>query len=156
MLNPSATVELVWQDESGSTAVTQLNCPSSIDNASIAVDAEALAAILAPLTGCTLVKIRVKYRSAFEAPVPASGSTPVTRTGIFFFSTGTTTPDSLVSVPAVKDSIIETTEPGAGVRIDLTNDDVIAFGDAVVSAGMSNPFGDVFELLFAAYIQSRV
>lgn len=156
MLKPTAIVELVWQDETGSTAVTQLSADSSLTVAEIDADAMALASILVPLTGATLVKSRIKYISVPETLVAASGSTPITRTGIFFFSTGPDTPDSLISVPSVKDGIVSTTFPTEGYGIDLSNSDVVAFGDAVTSNGISNPFGDVFVSLFAAYIQSRV
>jgi hypothetical protein len=156
VLKPSAVVELIWQDETGSTASTTLSAPSSLANEVIASDAEALGAILASLTGATLIKIRIKYVSVPEEPVTASGSTPITRTGIFFFSTGPSTPDSLVSVPSVKDSIVLDSGPSAGVGIDLSNSDVITFGAAVVDNGISNPFADDFTSLFAAYIQSRV
>jgi len=156
VLKPSAVVELIWQDETGSTASTTLSAPSSLTVSEIASDAEALGAILASLSDATLIKIRIKYVSAPEVPVAASGSTPITRTGIFFFSTGSSTPDSLVSVPAIKDSIVLDSGPAAGVGIDLSNSDVIAFGGAVVDNGISNPFADLFVSLFAAYIQSRV
>jgi len=156
VLRPNAVVELVWQDESGNTAVTQLNAPSSLTYAEIAADAQSLAAILASLTGAVLIKIRVKYSTAFEAPVPVISGTPITRTGLFFFSTGTTTPDTAISIPAVKDSIVVSTGPTSGIGIDLSNSDVIAFGDDVIANGISNPFADAVVSLFAAYIQSRV
>ena len=156
MLQVTAVVELVWQDASGSTAVTQLRYPSSLTHADIASDATAFGAILASLTGAVLITLRIKYRSEPYLPVLLTGGSPITRTGIFFFSTGESTPDALVSVPAIKDSVVLSSGPGAGVQIDLSNSDVVAFGDAVVTNGMSNPFADVFVSLFAAYIQSRV
>lgn len=156
MLRPNAVVELVWRDETGSRAVTQLNAQSSATYAEIDASATALASILASLTDAVLVEQRVRYKSAFETTSLAGGDTPITRTGIFFFSTGSSTPDSLISVPSIKDSILVTDGPMEGVGIDLSNADVIAFGDAVVSNGFSNPFGDVFDSLFAAYLQSRV
>src|SRR6185369_5933249 len=111
MLKPSAMVELVWQDETGSTAVTQLNIPSSLTVDEIDANATALASILVPLTGATLIKQRIKYTKAPEPLSPASDSTPITRTGAFFFTTGDDTPDAVIIVPAVKDSILDTTFP---------------------------------------------
>lgn len=156
MLKPSAVVELVWQDETGSTAATTIFASSSLTYAEIDANASALASILVPLTGAVLVKQRVKYVSVPEEPVSAGGSNPITRTGIFFFSTGSSTPDALVSVPALADSVVLDAGPLAGVGIDLSNSDVIAFAIAVLAGGFSNPFADVFDSLFAAYIQSRV
>jgi len=156
MLKPSAVVELIWQDATGSTGVTQLNAPSTLDREVIAADAAALAAIVVPLTNCSLIGIRVRYKTEPALPVLLTGGSPITKTGIFFFSTGPSTPDALVSVPALKDSVVLSSGPTAGVGIDLSNTDVMTFASAVVSGGMSNPFADVFTALFAAYIQSRV
>lgn len=156
MLVPVAAVELVWQDETGSTSVTTLFAPSSATLADIDAAAMAVASIFAPLTGCVLMKTRIKYKSVPSSPVVAGGSTPITRTGMFFFTTGGDNPDSLVSVPSLKDSVILTTEPFAGIGIDLSNSDVLSFRDAVLSLPFSNPFGDEFVTLIAAYLQSRV
>jgi hypothetical protein len=144
------------QDETGSTSAITLFCSSSLTVSEIDADAAALASILLPLSGAVLIKQRIKYVSVPDEPLSWSDSTPITKTGIFFFSTGTSTPDALVSVPAIKDSIVKSDGPSAGVGIDLLNSDVMAFAAAVVEGGFSNPFADVFELLFAAYIQSRI
>jgi len=156
MLRPSAVVELVWQDETGSTAVTQLSASSSLTVAEIDADATALASILVPLTGATLIKQRIRYVWKPDSPVAAGDSTPIKRTGIFFFSADPPSPDGLISVPAVKDSVLSTIEPFAGYAIDRDNADVIAFAAAVVDNGITNPFGDPFTALVAAYLQSRV
>ena len=156
MLKPSAVVELVMQDETGSTAAVTLHAPSSATYAEIDASATALASILLPLTGAVLVRQRIKYVAVPDSPVSADNDTAIVRTGLFFFSTGTTTSDTGIMVPAVKDAIISTTEPTAGVGIDLTNSDVIAFEDAVIASGVTNPFGDAIEALFVAYLQSRV
>lgn len=156
MLKPSAVVELVWQDETGSTAMTTTYAPSSWTVSEIDTFAAAFVSILLPLTDSVLIKQRIKYISAPEAPGMASGSNPITHTGLFFFSTGPSTSDGAIAVPGVKDSVVLTSGPCADVCIDLGNSDVIALADAVIAAGMSNPFGDVFDALFAAYVQSRV
>jgi hypothetical protein len=156
VLKPVATVELVMQDETGSTSAITLFAPSSLTYTEIDTALTSVVSIFASLSGAVLVTQRVRYKWVPDEPVSAAGSSPITRTGIFFFSTGPSTPDALVSVPSLKDGVVLDSGPSAGVGIDLSNVDVIAFGDAVVFSGASNPFGDVFELLFAAYIQSRV
>lgn len=156
MLRPSAVVELVWQDETGSTAVTTLQLASSLTVAEIDTALTGVVSILASLTNCSLIKQRIRYLSAIGPTSLASDSTPITKTGIFFFSAGSSAPDALISVPSIKSSVFEETGPGAGVRIDLTNADVATFASAVVDSGISNPFGDAFVSLFAAYLQSRV
>lgn len=156
MLKPSAVVELVWQDESGSTSATTLFAPSSSTVEDIDAGITVLASFLAPLTGCVLVKQRIKYVSAPFDPVLLTGGSPITKTGLFFFSTGPSTPDASIGIPGIKDSLLITDGPLAGVGIDLTNSDVLSFAASVVDNGFSNPFGDVFVSLFAAYVQSRV
>lgn len=156
MLKPVATIELVMRDETGSTSAITLFASASLEYADIDTALTGVVSIFASLSGATLITQRVRYKWVPDVPVTAGGSTPIARTGIFFFSTGSSTPDSLISIPSLKDSVIETTGPGAGVRIDLSNSDVIAFGDEVVANGVSNPFADLFVSLFAAYVQSRV
>jgi len=156
VLRPSATVELLWQDETGSTASMTLSIPSSLTYDEIAADAEALAALVVPLTGAALTGIRVRYRSALGTLIPADDSTPITRVGAFYFDTQPDEPDTIITVPAIKDSIILVDEPMAGVGIDRQNPDVEAFVTAVIGSNLSNPFGDVITALIAAYRVSRV
>jgi hypothetical protein len=156
VLKPSAIVELVWQDGSGSTAATTLNASSSATVTEIDADATALASILASLTDCVLVGQRIKYISVEETPVSASGSTPITRTGAFFFRTDFDNPIADIFVKAIKDDAIETSGVRAGVGIDITNSDVIAFIDAVIDNGVCNIFGDDIHEFIDAYLQSRL
>lgn len=156
MLKPSVVVELVWQDETGSTAVTMLHSPSSATYADIDASVTAVASILAPLTGAVLVRQRIKYISAPDSPVSADDDTAIIRTGLFFFSTGLSTSDTGIMVPAVKDAIIKTDGPTAGIGIDLTHSDVISFESVAIASSVCNPFGDMAEQLFVAYLQSRV
>lgn len=156
MLRPSAVVELVWQDASGSTAATTVWANSSLTVEQIAANAETLAAIVASLTGAVLVRERIQYRSAIGATSPASGAASIKRTGIFFFSTGDDTPLALVSVPAIKDSLLETSGPREGIGIILTDSDVDTFANAVIDSDITNPFADDIIGLPDAYLQSRV
>lgn len=156
MLKPCAVVELVLQDETGSTSAFTVSAPSSLTVAEIDANLPGLASSLASLTGCVLVKQRIKYVSAPFDPVLLTVGSPITKTGLFFFSTGPDTPDASVSIPGVKDAILVSSGPCSGVCINLTNPDVTTFTDAVISSGLSSPFGDVFLSVFAAYVQSRV
>jgi len=156
VLAPDAVVELVWQDETGSTAVTLLHAPSSLTVAEIASDAEALGAILASLTDAVLVRQRIKYRSVRETAVPASDDTPLTEAAVFIFSPGDDLPMSVVTIHSIKDSIMLTSGFGAGFIVDPANTDVIAFKNAVIDNGLSNPFGDDLIALVSAYRQSRL
>jgi len=156
VLKPSAVVELVWRDETGSTASTLLSCPSSATVEEIDASATALASILLPLTGAVLVKQRIKYISQTIPRTEPVDSTPIRRSGVFFFSTDDDLPDGMVTVPSLKEGVISATEPDAGVGIDVSNADVVAFVDALLTNGATNPFGDAFASLITAYVQSRV
>jgi len=156
VLKPSAVVELVWQDETGSTAVTTLHAPSSSTYADIDASATAIASILASLTGAVLVKQRIKYIWVPDAPVSASGGASIRRTGAFFFGTGDENPMAISIVHAIKAALIVYTGNGAEVMIDTANSDVIAFVNAVIDSNIVNPFNDDITGLDAAYIQSRV
>lgn len=156
MLKPNAIVQLIWQDETGSTAATQLSCPSSLTVEEIDASAMALASILLPLTGAVLVKMHIKYVSQTVPRTEPANSTPVRRSGVFFFSVDPPAPDGLIFVPSIKESVISDVEPFAGVAIDRDNADVIAFADALLTNNATNVFGDALTALVAAYLQSRV
>jgi len=156
VLRPDAIVELVWQDESGSTSATTLHCASSLTVIEIDVAATAVASILASMTGCVLIMQRIRYKTAYEPITLPAISTPITKVGAMFFSTEGDASDALIAIPAIKDAILVEDGPTAMYAIDLTNSDVIAFEDAVTSLPCSNPFGDTVIALVAAYLQSRV
>lgn len=156
MLKPCAVVELIWQDDSGSTSATTFYAPSSATVIEIDASATALASILVPITGCVLVKQRISYKWVPETPSIASGGAPIRYTGVFYFNTSPSTPDGLIMVHSIKDEVISDVEPFAGVSIDRDNSTVIGFVDAILAGAVTNPFGDAFTALVAAYLQSRV
>jgi hypothetical protein len=156
VLKPTAVVELVWQDETGSTAVTTINCLSSATVDEIDADITMLASILVPLTDASLVGQRIRYKVVSDTPVVASGGTSIKRTGVFFFSTDDELPLAVVTVPAVKDSVLAEVGPGAGIIIELGDSDVISFTEAVIDNGISNVFADDITGILTAYLQSRV
>lgn len=156
MLRPNATVELVWQDERGKTAVTQLSAPSSATVEQIDASATALASILLPLTGAVLIAQRIKYRNQTVPRTEPADSTPIVRSGVFFFSTDGDAPDGMITVPSIKNEVISDVEPFAGVAIDRDNTAVIAFASEVLANGATNSLGDALTALVAAYLQSRV
>lgn len=156
MLRPCATVELIWRDESGTQSATVFNVPISYTAEQAFGAASAVLGACSALTNAALVSVRVRYKFGVDERLPASGSTPITETGVFFFSTGTGTTDTGIVIHAIKQEILVADGKLAGVGIDLTNPSVVDFGDAAISLPASNPFGDVIVSLFAAYKQSRV
>ena len=156
MLLAVATIELVWQDESGSSAVTIYRVPSSYTVEQAFNAATAVLDACSALTNAVLTGIRIKYKFSEPERLIASGSAPITDTGVFFYSTGPSTPDAGIVVHSLNPSIVLDSGPTAGYGIDMTNSDVIAFTDAIVSLPGTNPFGDELVALFAAYKQSRL
>jgi len=156
VLKATALVELVWQDETGNTATTTLHALSSLAYADIDASATAVASILASLTDAVLVKQRIKYTWVPESRIPASGGASIKRTAAFFFGTGDDTPIALIVVHAIKAALVVSAGVGAGVMIDTSNSDVIAFIDAVVDSIVVNPFDDDVINFETAYMQSRV
>lgn len=148
-------LELQYVDETGTKAATTVKYPLGTTVAFMDAQAEALASLIAPITGCVLIRQRIIYKAVeTPKPVPDTGST-ITRQGVFIFITSDDTPDGLVAVPGILDEVISDVEPFAGVSIDITNSDVIAFLDLVLAGSFTNPFGDVLTSLAAAYRQSR-
>jgi hypothetical protein len=144
------------QDASGSTSAITLSCSSSLEPDVIAVDAEALAAIIAPLSGAVLTKIRIRYRSGPSEPVTASGSAPITRAGAFFFTTADDNPLAVTIIRALKDEFIVETGFGDGVLIDTSASPIEDLVTALIDGGYTNVFADDITGLAAAYLQSRI
>jgi len=117
--------------------------------------ATALASLIAPITGCVLIRQRIIYKAVVTPrDVPDVGST-VKSQGVFYFSTGDETPVELLAVPGILEEMISNAEPGAGVSIDITDSAIIDFIDACLAGGVTNPFGDAIAALVTAYRQSR-
>jgi hypothetical protein len=136
--------------------MTSLSVPGSATFAEIDASADAMASILASVTDAVLIKQNVKYKVVYIPQPEPAGSTPIVRSGAFIFFTDIDTPDGIVTIPAIKDSVISDAEPFAGVAIDRDNSDIVALVDTILSLNACNPFGDVFTSLIAAYLQSRV
>jgi hypothetical protein len=149
-------VELVYQDESGSSAALTIRLDASSTVAAAVIASAALAAVVAPITGAVLVRQRIKYEMRPEAPSLAELGSSIKRQGAFFFDCGSDIPLALVLVPGIRDAILVTTGFDAGISIDVSLTAVTTFVAALLDNGMTNPFGDAASSLSVAYRQSRV
>jgi len=149
-------LELQYVDETGTKGAVTVKYAAGTPYASIDAEASALASIIAPITGCSLIRQRIIYK-AVQVPktVPSIGS-DVVRQGMFFFEDGTGESQVLFGIPGFLESKVVTTEPGAGVLIDTSDSDVIALITQFEASGMVNPFNVECYELIAAYLQSRV
>jgi hypothetical protein len=156
VVQSSPKCELVYLDESGSTAALTFSFPIDTLTATALSAAEALGAVVASLTGCVLVRLRIKYsftRDDFASPdVGAS----VVRRGVFIFDCGTDTPQALIEIPGLRAEFYVTGGTGDGIVIDTENGTVIDFVTAIETGNYTNPFADDILTLSAAYRQSRV
>lgn len=156
MLKPVATIELLYTDETGSSSVVVVNVPVSSTLVILDATATALASLIAPITDAVLTKIRYKFKAVLDGSLTDAGSNPITVCGVFFFDCGDEVPLELVTVPAIKSSLLIHAGPTSEYGIDTSNSDVIAFVDGLIAANACNPFGDVIVSIEAAYRQSRV
>lgn len=123
-----------------------------------AIDASALAlaSLIAPLTGAVLVRQRIIYKSVAVPRLAAIEGSAVRKQGAFIFEDDAGTHNCIATVPAIVESAIMSTGPGAGVLIDQSNADIIAFVETYLGGIWTNPFADDMSVLVAAYLQSRV
>lgn len=155
MIEVLPTVELIWADASGSTASTTLSIPIGTTVAAADAALDELASVVAPLTGATLIKKRLTYRKVEKTPAAAAIGSSIKRAGVFILNTVEDTQLCLVSIPSIGDTYLVTSGFTAGIDIDLSNDDVTAFVDALTSNGIVNPLDFIVTTVAAAYRQSR-
>ncbi len=149
-------VELQYLDGSGSKGATRMFLPLDTTVADGEASAIALASLLAPITGCTLIRSLIRYRAVAEARVEAFIGSSITNSGVFIFEDETGESQTLVAVPGLLSSKLVLDGPGSGVLIDIDDSDVIAFLDAFAASGMTNPFAELCINIIAAYRQSRL
>lgn len=156
MITRTPKVELVYLDARGSTGAVTVHFPIGTTVIEALDATNALGASIASLTGCTLVKARIKF-TLFEDSVgiPDEGAS-ITERGVFYFDTTGGNPIALIEIPGIKDSAFLSTGFGAGFIIDLANSDVITFVSAVIAMNACNVFVDTVTGVNVAYLQSRV
>lgn len=155
MLEPTALIELVYADASGSQGAVQLHSSVSHTVAEIAAEAEALAAIVASVTGCELMTYRIKYKVRASRPLPAAIGGSVKRQGSFYFHSADDGRDWFVSIPGIDSDVLETSGPFAGYRIDATNADIDTFIDALLVLGACNPEANAFTEFVVGIVEMR-
>lgn len=148
-------LELQYVDDTGTKGTTTVKYPIGTTVAVIDAQATALASLIAPITGCVLIRQRIIYKAVVTPrPVPDVGST-IKRQGVFLFSVDPPSPYGLIAVPGILEEVLSDVEPFAGYAIDRDNAAIINFVDTVIAGDLTNPFGDALTSLAAAYRQSR-
>lgn len=150
------SLELVYRDASGSHAAVEIRLKSGTTYAAADAGAISLASALASLTEAVLVRQRIRYRVVTDEITTAELGSSIKRCGVFIWACIDDEHQALVSLPSIVESVIVTTEPGAGVLIDTSDALVIAFTDELIAQGVTDPFANEISSLIAAYRQSRV
>jgi len=133
-----------------------MKAPLGTTYAEMDVSAIALASIIAPLTGCTLIRQRIIFKAVSETATVADVGSSIKRRGVFYFGSEDGEAVTLVEVPGILESALQSTGNGAGVLIDLDNVDIAAIVDTILAMPITDPFGNEMAELLAAYRQSRV
>jgi hypothetical protein len=148
-------LELQYVDASGTKGAVTVKFPLGTTVAVIDAQASVLASLIAPITGCVLIRQRIIYKTVEVPRADADTGSSIYRAGVFFFDCGDDNPLELLSIPGILDETLVTDGPTAGYAIDLSNSDVDAFVTIVTDGIYINQFGDDITAVHAAYVQSR-
>lgn len=147
--------EVIWLDASGSRASTQMHFSPGTTVADADAALYELASLLLPLTGCTLVETRIRYKAVnLERGTAVSGNS-VKRAGVLIFSDDLGVNWVLVNIPAINADVLEPDGAGSGILIDTDSSSVIAFVEAFLDGDFTTPFAGEVNVLRSAYRQSR-
>lgn len=133
-----------------------MRAPLGTTYAEMDASAAALASIIAPVTGCSLIRQRILFKSVAVPRPSADDSSPIVKAGAFFFTSDDEMSQALVTVPGISEDVIVTAGPGAGVLIDLDNSDVVELVTQALDLPLTDPFGVEMDHIVTAYRQSRV
>jgi len=148
-------LELQYVDSTGSKGtVTMKALPDSTVDA-IFASGLALADVIAPVSGARLLRVRVIFKAVATPRVAADGDSAILHAGAFFAQDDAEERKTIFSVPAILDSLLISDGCGAGLIIDLLNEDVAEMINLALALPMTDPFGNEMASVFAAYRQSR-
>lgn len=117
--------------------------------------ATGLRGLISNCTGCAIVEQRYVLPGVeLATPNPAPGiSTP--RHAVFIFSTVAPDQYAIIAVPGMRNDILMTIGPGAGVAINPNHPAVAALVGELTNGSWLNRFGHAITALEAAYLQVR-
>lgn len=149
-------LELQYVDETGSRAAVTMKYPLGTTLDIMEADGALLASLIAPLTGCALIRQRAIFKTvASPRDVPDVGSL-ITRRGVFYFASDDETSLAIVEVPGLLDEMLESSGTGEGVVIDQSNGYISTLIATIIETPITDPFGNLMSHIIAAYLQSRV
>jgi len=140
---PAASIEIIWQDGSGSRGISECHRHSSQDVAAVNAAATSLCSVLLNVSDAAIVEYITKWRFYISDARPTSGTTK-NYGATLIFATATTDEYAMVEVLGVPTSYI------VDGMIDIANADIAAIGANIIASGYCNPFGSVATTLIAA------
>jgi hypothetical protein len=145
----------VWSlslvDDGGTTSAMRGTFKAGFSTEDYLAALATLAAVVQPITGCSLVRYAVTYRLKESDPATAKTVLPITPLARFIFELDDTPPSfSEVRIPLNEDWLFTTGEL-AGYGIDLENTDVSSFTTEINRGIWCNPFAVDFTAVSAAY-----
>lgn len=149
-------LELQYVDETGTKGAITVKYPLGTTVAVIDAQGSLLASLIAPMTGCALIRQRIIYKAVAEPRDEPDAGSLITRRGVFYFASDDDANVTLVEVPGIIDDVLLTEGNGAGVLIDLSNSDIVSLIATIIGTPITDPFGNVMGHILAAYRQSRV
>ena len=156
MLQALPQLTLVWLDGSGSTAETRITIKSNLPVATIESAATGLVAALSACTDAVFISQSIVYKFVPETEQIGDIGSDKFRAGVFIFECTEPGDMGLISLVSIREDKLLPDGPGAGVLINQSDADVIAFLDVATNGAYTNPFAVPLETLSAAYMQSRV
>lgn len=111
--------------------------------------------LLLACSSCAILEQRYTLPGVELFPLEAQAESDVRRTGVFIFSTATEDQYAIVVVAGLRETVLMTTGPAAGIAIDLAEPSVAAFVALLTNGTWVNKFGHVITALESAYLQVR-
>lgn len=154
MITQRAQLTFSLLDASDSIGNMSFWLADGVDLAEIESAAATLRSLIAACTDAVFIRQSVVF-SAVESPRPDAGAgADASRVGGLIFSCDTGELD-IIEIHGLKDEMLMTTGPGAGLLIDRTNTAIIDLVAELISDIWCNPFGFDLLALESAYLQIR-
>lgn len=140
---PAVRCAIQWLDGSGSRTSSICYRQSSEPIAAVDAAAMGLVATVQAASNCAVEEYTATWSFHVGDTRPAPGGAPASQGAVWVFGTATEGEYVMFSLPGVPETYIFDGE------IDITQPDIAAIGEFIISAGLENPFGvAATELLY--------
>lgn len=155
MLNQQPYIWYQFADETNSLATQRYHVQRGTAPTAAQQAATQLRGLLLAFSGCTaLTQSYVLPAVEIGTANPLAGIL-AQRHAVFVFATATAGQYAIIAIPGVRDDMLTTSGPGAGVLLDVSNIVVAGFVFELTSGAWCNKFGHVLTELITAYLQVR-